>query len=127
MLEVLLEGSLTKDQVGEVLRGRTLGKRLALLRRFRGASQGELADRAGVSQTMISKLENDELQRPSFESIHNILRALEVPDIVTFPLLKGPASNASTLGLLRDALKGLESAANEAEANAPPRQAQSDS
>ncbi len=91
VVQVLLEASLTAEQAHDVLSASSFGQRLGLLRKFRGLDQKELAERAQISQTMVSKLENGKLQRPAFESVHKILYALGLPDIVTYPLLKMPA------------------------------------
>jgi transcriptional regulator with XRE-family HTH domain len=64
----------------------TIGKKVHRLRRIRKLSQQELADRAGVSQTIISKLETD----------HH--------DNVTSDVLKGLAT---ALGCTTDYLVGM--------------------
>jgi transcriptional regulator with XRE-family HTH domain len=56
----------------------TLGKRLRDLRREKGLTQHELADKAGVDDTYISKIENDRLPySPSAETIRLIAKVLD--------------------------------------------------
>ena len=87
-VDALINEKLTPDQVRNVLRAPTLGKRLAVLRESRRMDQTELADRAGVSQAAISKLESGETKRPSLELIENILKGLELPDVLTYALIR---------------------------------------
>ncbi len=99
-VETLLSEKLTPEQVREVLQAPTFGKRLALLREFRGWDQSDLAVRAALSQSTISKLENGETSRPSYEVIQRIFEALELPDLASYPLFKkdlSPAGSARAL------------------------------
>ena len=48
------------------------------LRRDKGVSQRELAERVGVDFSYISKVENDRLPPPAAETIEKICRELEV-------------------------------------------------
>tara|TARA_R110000782_G_scaffold204101_1_gene292613 strand:- start:1639 stop:2358 length:720 start_codon:yes stop_codon:yes gene_type:complete len=61
----------------------TLGEKLRDIRAQRGLTQPELAERSGVEQSYISKLENN-LSIPSSDKLHQILNALDtsVEDIV---------------------------------------------
>ena len=99
-VEALLLEKLALPQVQQVLQAPTFGKRLALLREFRGWDQSDLALRAGLSQSTISKLENDETSRPSYEVVQRIFEALELPDLASYPLFKkdlSPAGSARAL------------------------------
>jgi putative transcriptional regulator len=51
--------------------------RLRDLRRTRGWSQSELARRSGVSQSVISRLENGVTEAVSFENLERLAGALE--------------------------------------------------
>ena len=55
----------------------TLGERIARLRKEKGFSQVELAEKIGIVQVLISDYENDKL-RPHYEMIIRIALALEV-------------------------------------------------
>lgn len=55
----------------------TLGQRIARLRKERGFSQVELAEKIGLVQVLISDYENDKI-RPHFEMIIRLALALEV-------------------------------------------------
>lgn len=58
--------------------GTTIGCRLRSLRLQRGLSQSELADRAGVSLDLVSKLERDARESMSWASMVKLARALDV-------------------------------------------------
>lgn len=64
----------------------TMGKRIAQLRKEKGMTQEQLAEKLGVSAQAVSKWEND----------------VSCPDITLFPLL------ASTLGVTTDELLGID-------------------
>ncbi|MFC3194601.1 helix-turn-helix domain-containing protein [Marinicella sediminis] len=55
----------------------TLGEKIKLLRTAEQLTQPELAARAGIEQSYLSKLENDK-GSPSYEVIHKIAQAFEV-------------------------------------------------
>ena len=55
----------------------TLGERIAKLRKKRGLTQIELAEKIGLLQGLISDYENDKI-RPHFEMVIRIALALEV-------------------------------------------------
>ena len=57
----------------------TFGKKLQALRRTKGISQRELAERVGVDFSYISKVENDRLPPPAAETIEKICSELDVP------------------------------------------------
>jgi DNA-binding XRE family transcriptional regulator len=90
VVETLLSGDLTRQQVNQILGAGTFGQRLEMLRRFRHLGQEELAERAGVSQTMISNLERDLVQRPAFGHLHQIFKTLEVSSVAAYDLLVKP-------------------------------------
>jgi DNA-binding XRE family transcriptional regulator len=92
--ETLLSEKLTPGQARDVLQAPTFGKRLALLREFRELDQIDLANRAGLAQSTISKLENDETSRPSYEVVRRVFEALGVPDLASYPLFKKDLSPA---------------------------------
>jgi DNA-binding XRE family transcriptional regulator len=87
-VDLLIKEKLTPEQVRSVLRAPTLGKRLAVLRECRGMEQTELARKAGVSQAAISKLESGETKRPSLELIARILKGLDLPDVLSYALIR---------------------------------------
>ena len=55
-----------------------LGDRIRERRKELGLSQGELANRAGVTASFISQVERD-VTSPSIDSLHKISQALDVP------------------------------------------------
>ena len=57
----------------------TFGKKLQALRRAKGISQRDLAERVGVDFSYISKVENDRLPPPAAETIERICSELSVP------------------------------------------------
>jgi len=87
-VDVLVGEKLTPEQIRTVLEAPTMAERLAVLRECRGMSQMELAEKAEVSQGTISKLESGETKRPSLELVERILTALELPDILTYTLMR---------------------------------------
>ncbi len=103
LVETLLSEKLAPEQVRKVLRAPTFGKRLALLREFRGLDQIDLANRAGISQSAISKLENDGTSRPSYELVHRIFEALGVPDLASYPLFKKDLASSESAKVLEHA------------------------
>lgn len=83
-----------------------IGDRLKKTRKRRGLSQRELSRASGVSLSLISKLEQGQVERTRAETAHRLARALRVP---TSHLLKGdaPAPDADTdarWAAVRDAL-----------------------
>lgn len=56
----------------------TFGTKLKSLRRAKGISQRELAQRVGVDFSYISKLENDRLPPPAADTIEKICHELDV-------------------------------------------------
>jgi DNA-binding XRE family transcriptional regulator len=95
-VETLLSEKLAPEQVKKVLKAPTFGKRVALLREFRGLDQTDLARRAGISQSAVSKLENDETSRPSYKVVHRVFEALGIPDLASYPLFKKDLEHAQS-------------------------------
>jgi XRE family transcriptional regulator of biofilm formation len=56
-----------------------IGKRVQQLRKERGMSLTELAERAGVAKSYISKLERDIQKNPSIQFLEKISAVLSVP------------------------------------------------
>ena len=102
-VETLLSEKLAPQQVRTILEAPTFGKRVALLRECRGLGQIDLGLRAGISQSAISKLENDETLRPSYEMVHRVFAALDVPDLASYPLFKKDRATARSPKVLVDA------------------------
>ncbi len=57
----------------------TFGKILKLIRREKGVSQRELAEKVGVDFSYISKVENDRLPPPAADTIVKIASVLDIP------------------------------------------------
>jgi DNA-binding XRE family transcriptional regulator len=88
VLDALLEGSFSLEETRQVAGAKTLGERLRVMREMRNLGQRQLSERAGVSQTTISNLENDRISEPSFEALDKIFTSLRVPEGAVYPLLK---------------------------------------
>ncbi len=58
---------------------KTFGQTLRELRRAKGVSQRDLAEKVGVDFSYISKVENNRLPPPSADTIVKICEALSVP------------------------------------------------
>ena len=56
----------------------TFGQLLKAIRREKGVSQRDLADRVGIDFSYISKVENDRMAPPSADTIQKICEVLEV-------------------------------------------------
>lgn len=56
-----------------------LGRVLKLARELKGETLRSLADKAGVSNALISQIENGRCKSPGFESVVRLARALNVP------------------------------------------------
>lgn len=68
-----------KQQLGEPAEIIIDGRKLAELRRKRGMTQHLFADRAGLSASLVQKLEANARRSASLGSLHAIARALNVP------------------------------------------------
>jgi transcriptional regulator with XRE-family HTH domain len=90
---------------------KTFGKRFRELRRLKGISQRELAEKVSVDFSYISKLENDRLSPPAADTIVRICDALGVtPDELLALTGKMPSdlkdmisSSPAALQFVRDA------------------------
>ena len=78
------------EQVRGVLQAPTFGARLQRLRLGRKLDQIALARLAGVSQTMVSNLENDKVERPSARALHRLLESLGMPGAAAYFLMAAP-------------------------------------
>ena len=57
----------------------TLGERIRNVRRRRGLTQRELATAAGVSESLVKKLEQGQITDVRMETLHKIAVPLKVP------------------------------------------------
>lgn len=89
VVETLLSGKLSREQMHQVFSSASFGRRIQLLRGFQQMNQSELADKAGVSQTMVSNLENDKVERLNYRAVHDILSALQVPEGAQLSIIEG--------------------------------------
>ena len=62
-----------------------IGERVAELRRGRGWEQDDLAAKAGVSQSTVSRVETGARRAPSSETMRRLARALGVPVDALYP------------------------------------------
>jgi ribosome-binding protein aMBF1 (putative translation factor) len=88
LFQSLLQSDLDQSQVRQLVTVNSFGERLRLLRQFRNLKQADLAEKANLEQSVISKLENGKIESPSYETVHNLLAALEVPEGASYTLLK---------------------------------------
>lgn len=70
-----------------------VGENIRKLRRKKGLTQAELANKMGVSQQMVNQYENGKLN-PKLETAKKIASALEVPvlELLSFSLADVPTS-----------------------------------
>jgi|GEM_PF-807468 Predicted transcriptional regulators len=90
---------------------KSFGQHLKELRRSANVSQRDLADKAGVDYTYISKVENDRLPPPSAETIEKISEILgaDSTDLLSYAK-KIPTDLRETLTNNSDAMKFLSEA-----------------
>jgi len=89
----------------------SFGQHIKELRRLRGFTQRQLAERMGVDFTYLSKIENDRLEHtPSFRTLQGLSRALEVDELELLALanrlpsvLRAITSNTDALRFFRRA------------------------
>jgi len=63
---------------------KTLGQKIKELRKLRGFTQEQLARDTGVAYTTLTKVENDAVRNPSFETVAALARGLGVSlDVLT--------------------------------------------
>ena len=91
----------------------TFGERVKGLRKARGVSQRELAERIGIDFTYLSKIENDRMEPPSEGTIRRIAGALDASadELLVladrFPSdLADDLKDTETIGALRRSLAG---------------------
>ena len=61
-----------------------LGKAISLCRKQRGLTQSELADRAGLSTSYLSLLEQNKRKDPTLSTIQKLAIALGIPSGILF-------------------------------------------
>lgn len=84
----------------------TFGTRIRELRLERGLTQRELAERAGVDVTYLSKIENDRLEHaPSIKAIQDLARALEVDELELMALANKVPPLLNAIARNRDATR----------------------
>ncbi len=89
----------------------TFGQALRELRRSRGISQRDLAEKVGVDFSYISKIENDRLPPPAADTIVKICNALEVsPDSLLVLSGKIPKELKEAIGSSPAAMQFIRSA-----------------
>ena len=73
----------------------TIGQRVRAARVAAGLSQGQVAERVGVAQAAISRIERDETREPGVLIMAGIARALEitVDELVAQNVRKRPAQH----------------------------------
>lgn len=59
-------------------KGASLGKKIKELRKKKGLTQEELAIKSTVAYTTLTKVENDVIKNPSFETVAAIAKGLEI-------------------------------------------------
>jgi DNA-binding XRE family transcriptional regulator len=74
---------------GVLRRERPMHTKLEEERRAQGLKQAELAEKAGVSQALVSAIETG-VREPSFNSAEKLAQALSLPRAVVFPLDQYP-------------------------------------
>ncbi|WCF07361.1 helix-turn-helix domain-containing protein [Paenibacillus thiaminolyticus] len=84
----------------------TIGDSIRQYRNKANLTQSQLAELSGVSTGYISKIENDEVERPSFEKVSHIAKALQIPihEIVQ-PYLEIRQKSNVLFGILREVIK----------------------
>jgi len=97
--------------------GETIGYQLRRLRRVRGLTQEELADRANVSRDLVAKLEQGRRHTARITSLASLARALDVELSALVeratPMLETEDGEAAGLVALRNALTCLPAAGDE--------------
>ena len=89
----------------------TFGQALRSLRREKGVSQRELAQKVGVDFSYISKLENDHLPPPAADTIVKICKVLGIPPDELLALTgKLPSGVKETIGSSPAAMQFIRSA-----------------
>ncbi|MEV0346606.1 helix-turn-helix domain-containing protein [Nonomuraea sp. NPDC050680] len=95
----------------------TIGERIRSVRKRRGLTQQGLADLAGVSASLIRKLEQDARKDVRLETLRKVAVALKVPTTSLMARLDAESADEETLDLwapVRRALYGLDGQPTEA-------------
>jgi HTH-type transcriptional regulator, competence development regulator len=95
----------------------TLGARIKELRRQRGFTQRQLAEKVGVDFTYLSKIENDRLEHtPSINTLQDLAQALDVDELELMelankvpPMLRAIARDKNALRFFRRATQTIDS------------------
>ncbi|NJO93347.1 MAG: helix-turn-helix transcriptional regulator [Hydrococcus sp. RM1_1_31] len=99
------------NQIAGGNNGKTFGQILKELRRAKGVSQRNLAEKVGVDFSYISKIENDRLPPPAADTIVRICEALSVPpDELLSTTGKMPTSAKEMIGTSSAALQFIREA-----------------
>lgn len=61
-----------------------LGHAIKEIRKSKGWSQTELAEKANMSQTALSQIEKGKSKRPGIETLKKISQALEIPESLIY-------------------------------------------
>lgn len=91
----------------------TLGQRIQAVRKRRGLTQDELSRAAGLSRSLISKLEQDVVTDVRLETAHKIAAALSIPTSALVPRGDAPVPDPGSLVAwqpVRSALEGAPAA-----------------
>ncbi|HEY4742380.1 MAG: helix-turn-helix transcriptional regulator [Candidatus Acidiferrales bacterium] len=88
LLKVMLAGAFSAKEIREIAKAKTIGERIRRIREMREMGQRDLADKAGLSQTTISNLENNRVAAPSYAELEAIFTGLGVSEAAVFPVLK---------------------------------------
>lgn len=97
----------------------TFGQRIKELRRERGLTQRQLAEKARVDFTYLSKIENDRLEHtPSIKTIQDLAQALAVDELELMelankvpPVLEAIARDKDALRFFRRATATIKTSA----------------
>src|SRR5579864_234081 len=92
----------------------TFGKLIKELRTLRGFTQRQLAEKAGVDFTYLSKIENGRLEHtPSIKTLRDLAQALEVDELELMQAANKVPSALEPLVKNQDALRFFQRAARE--------------
>ncbi len=87
-----------------------IGTGIKLIRKSKGISQGELAEKCGLSQASLSQIENG-LKRPSAKNMKKLCDVLDVPEIFiylyTLEDVDVPESKKEVFNLLYPSVKEM--------------------
>lgn len=86
-----------------------IGQAIRTIRKELGVSQMVLSEKSGISQTALSKIEND--ARPSDANVKKICAALDIPELVLYVLASEasdiPAEKKQQYTMLQNVVKNL--------------------